>query len=91
MKVLVLASLYVLGGLLAGFNALQNAARSAVLPGLVSDRELLAPAIAPNLLNHRVKLTLTTGLARPGERQGGDRTIGTGAERDVSQEDHQRA
>jgi MFS family permease len=42
----VLASLYVLGGLLAGFNALQNAARSAVLPGLVADRELLAPAIA---------------------------------------------
>ncbi len=57
----------------------------------VVSTDLLAPSIAANLLNHRVKLTLTTGQARPGERQGGDRTIGTGAERDVSQEDHQRA
>ena len=44
----MIAWLYVLGGLLAGFNALQNAARSAILPGLVTDRELLAPAIALN-------------------------------------------
>ncbi len=40
------AILYALGGLLAGFNALQNSARSAIIPGLVSDRSLLAPAIA---------------------------------------------
>ncbi len=43
-----LATLYVLGGLLAGFNALQNAARSAIIPNLVHERELLAPAIAAN-------------------------------------------
>jgi MFS family permease len=40
------AALYALGGLLAAFNALQNAAWSAILPGLVGDRKLLAPAIA---------------------------------------------
>ena len=43
-----LATLYVLGGLLAGFNALQNAARSAIIPNLIADRELLAPALATN-------------------------------------------
>lgn len=41
-----IAALYALGGLLAAFNALQNAAWSAILPGLVSDRALLGPAIA---------------------------------------------
>ncbi len=43
-----LATLYVLGGLLAGCNALQNAARSAIIPNLIADREMLAPAIAAN-------------------------------------------
>jgi MFS family permease len=43
-----LATLYVLGGLLAGFNALQNAARSAIIPNLIEDRELLASALATN-------------------------------------------
>ena len=41
-----IAALYVLGATLAGFNALQNTAWSAVLPGLVADRKLLASAIA---------------------------------------------
>jgi MFS family permease len=39
------ATLYVLGGLLAGFSALQNVARSAILPNLV-DPEHLRGAIA---------------------------------------------
>jgi MFS family permease len=39
-------ALYVLGATLAGFNALQNTVWSAVLPGLVGDRRLLASAIA---------------------------------------------
>jgi MFS family permease len=40
-------TLYLLGGLLAGFNALQNVARSAMIPNLV-DRERLRSAIALN-------------------------------------------
>jgi MFS family permease len=40
-------TLYVLGGLLAGFNALQSVAQSAIIPNLV-DRERLAPALALN-------------------------------------------
>ena len=43
-----LATLYLLGGLLAGSNALQNAAQSSMLPNLVSDRRLLGAAIAAN-------------------------------------------
>jgi MFS family permease len=43
-----LVTLYVLGGLLAGFNALQNATRSAMIPNLVPDREMLPPALAMN-------------------------------------------
>ena len=43
-----LVTLYALGGLLAGFNALQNAARSAIVPNLVTDREMLPPALAMN-------------------------------------------
>jgi MFS family permease len=43
-----LATLYVLGGLLAGFNALQNAAYSAIIPNLIEDRGLLASALATN-------------------------------------------
>jgi MFS family permease len=38
-------TLYALGGLLAGFNSLQNVARSAIIPNLV-DRERLPRAIA---------------------------------------------
>jgi MFS family permease len=40
------AVLYTLGGTLAAFNALQNAAWTATMPVLVRDRKLLAPAIA---------------------------------------------
>ena len=58
----ILALLYVLGGLLAGFNALQNAARSAVLPGLVADRELLASAIALNYGLSSLTMVLGPGL-----------------------------
>ena len=43
-----LVTLYLLGGLLAGFNALQNATRSAMIPNLVPDREMLPPALAMN-------------------------------------------
>ena len=43
-----LALLYVLGGLLAGFNAVQQTARSAMLPKLVHDPALLGPALATN-------------------------------------------
>jgi hypothetical protein len=39
-------TLYVLGGLLAGFNALQNTAFSAMIPNMVADRSLLGPALA---------------------------------------------
>ena len=58
----MIAWLYVLGGLLAGFNALQNAARSAILPGLVTDRELLAPAIALNYGLSSLTMVLGPGL-----------------------------
>ena len=57
-----IAVLYALGGLLAGFNALQNAARSAVLPGLVADRELLASAIALNYGLSTLTMVLGPGL-----------------------------
>jgi MFS family permease len=43
-----LGTLYLLGALLAGFNAMQNAARSAIVPNLVTDREMLPPALAMN-------------------------------------------
>jgi len=43
-----LAVLYGLGGLLAGFNAVQLTARSAMLPRLVPDPGLVAPALATN-------------------------------------------
>jgi len=39
-------TLYALGGLLAGFNALQDTAYSAMIPNLVVDRALLGPALA---------------------------------------------
>src|SRR3954453_17135958 len=42
-----LVALYVLGGLLAGFGAVQNVMRSAILPNLVAP-ELVNPAIALN-------------------------------------------
>jgi MFS family permease len=57
-----LATLYLLGGLLAGFNALQNAARSAIIPGLVPERELLAPAIAANYGLSTLSMVVGPGL-----------------------------
>ena len=52
--------LYVLGGLLAGFAAVQNVIRSAILPNLVAP-ELVNPAIALNF-----GLTQLTYVIGPG-------------------------
>ena len=43
-----LGLLYALGGLLAGFNSVQQTARSAMLPRLVDDPGRLGPALATN-------------------------------------------
>lgn len=53
--------LYALGGLLAGFNALQNVARSAIVPNLVA-REQLRPAIAFNYGLSTLTMVLGPGL-----------------------------
>jgi MFS family permease len=55
-----IAALYVLGGLLAGFAAVQNVIRSAILPNLVAP-ELVNPAIALNF-----GLTQLTYVVGPG-------------------------
>jgi MFS family permease len=57
-----LATLYVLGGLLAGFNALQNAALSAIVPNLVEDRALLGPAMAASYGLSSLSMVLGPGL-----------------------------
>jgi MFS family permease len=57
-----LATLYVLGGLLAGFNALQNAARSAIIPNLIASNELLASALATNYGLSALSTVLGPGL-----------------------------
>lgn len=57
-----LAYLYALGGVLAGFNALQNTVWSAILPGLVADRSQLPPAIALNYGLSTLTLVLGPGL-----------------------------
>jgi MFS family permease len=53
-------TLYVLGALLAGFNALQSVAQSAIIPNLV-DPEQMAPALALNY-----GLTTLTQVVGPG-------------------------
>src|SRR4051794_13224914 len=55
-----IVALYVLGGLLAGFAAVQNVVRSAILPNLVAP-ELVNPAIALNF-----GLTQLTYVIGPG-------------------------
>ena len=57
-----LAALYILGGLLAGFNALQNAARSAIIPNLISSNELLASALATNYGLSSLSMVVGPGL-----------------------------
>jgi hypothetical protein len=58
----VLWTLYVLGGLLAGFNALQNTAYSAMIPNLVADRALLGPALATSYGLSSLTMVLGPGL-----------------------------
>ncbi|MGO9954470.1 MAG: MFS transporter [Solirubrobacteraceae bacterium] len=53
--------LYALGGLLAGFNALQNVARSAIIPNLVA-RDRLRGAIAVNYGLSTLTMVLGPGL-----------------------------
>ncbi len=55
-------TLYVLGGLLAGFNALQNTAFSAMIPNLVADRALLGPALAISYGLGSLTMVLGPGL-----------------------------
>jgi MFS family permease len=57
-----LVTLYVLGGLLAGSNALQNAAQSSILPALVDDRRLLGPALAATYSLSSLTMVLGPGL-----------------------------
>jgi MFS family permease len=55
-------TLYVLGGLLAGFNALQNTSYSAIVPNLVDDRTLLGPALALDYGLTSLSMVLGPGL-----------------------------
>jgi MFS family permease len=54
-------ALYVLGGALAGFNAVQNVVRSAIIPNLVEPR-LLRSALALNFGLYQLTLVLGPGL-----------------------------
>jgi MFS family permease len=56
-----LALLYVLGGLLAGFGALQNVARSAIVPNLVA-REQMPTALAVNFGLYQLTMVVGPGL-----------------------------
>lgn len=56
-----LALLYVLGGLLAGFGALQNVARSAIVPNLVA-REHMQAALAVNFGLLHLTMVVGPGL-----------------------------
>jgi MFS family permease len=56
-----LAALYVLGGLLAGFGAMQNVLRSAILPNLVEPARLRS-AIALNFGLYQLTMVLGPGL-----------------------------
>jgi MFS family permease len=53
--------LYVLGGLLAGFGAIQNVARSAIVPNLVRPA-LLRPALAVNYGLYQLTMVVGPGL-----------------------------
>src|SRR3954453_2589217 len=53
--------LYVLGGLLAGFGAIQNVARSAIVPNLVRP-ELLRSALAVNYGLYQLTMVVGPGL-----------------------------
>jgi Transmembrane secretion effector len=55
-------TLYVLGGMLAGFNALQNTAYSAMIPNMVGDRTLLGPALATSYGLSSLTMVLGPGL-----------------------------
>ena len=54
-------ALYVLGGLLAGFGAIQNVARSAIVPNLVRP-ELLRSALAVNYGLYQLTMVIGPGL-----------------------------
>jgi len=56
-----LVALYVLGGLLAGFGAVQNVVRSAILPNLVAP-ELVNPAIALHFGLNQLTYVIGPGL-----------------------------
>jgi predicted MFS family arabinose efflux permease len=56
-----LGLLYVLGGLLAGFGALQNVARSAIVPNLVA-REQMPAALAVNFGLYQLTMVVGPGL-----------------------------
>src|SRR3954471_24351057 len=56
-----LVALYVLGGLLAGFGAVQNVVRSAILPNLVAP-ELVNPAIALHFGLNQLTYVVGPGL-----------------------------
>jgi MFS family permease len=54
--------LYVLAGLLAGFGALQNVVRSAIVPNLVARREDMPAALAVNFGLYQLTMVLGPGL-----------------------------
>jgi MFS family permease len=56
------ALLYVLAGLLAGFGALQNVVRSAIVPNLVARREDMPAALAVNFGLYQLTMVLGPGL-----------------------------
>jgi MFS family permease len=57
-----LLTLYALGALLAGCNALQNAAQSSILPALVEERRMLPAALAANYSLSSLTMVLGPGL-----------------------------
>jgi MFS family permease len=57
-----IALLYVLAGLLAGFGALQNVVRSAIVPNLVARREDMPAALAVNFGLYQLTMVLGPGL-----------------------------
>ena len=57
-----IALLYVLAGLLAGFGALQNVVRTAIVPNLVARREDMPAALAVNFGLFQLTMVLGPGL-----------------------------
>jgi MFS family permease len=57
-----IALLYVLAGLLAGFGALQNVVRTAIVPNLVARREDMPAALAVNFGLYQLTMVLGPGL-----------------------------